>query len=197
MQAREAVGLMSDQKRGLPHHVVLPHDLPLTMRQAGPDDAARVLAFLEQMAGESENVTFGPGEFGWSLAEEREFLRQSAQTPTSLYLLAEIAGDLAGTLNFSTGRRPRMRHMGEFGVAVLQAYWNLGIGRQLLAFLLEWAREGGIVRKINLRVRVDNLAAIHLYEKFGFVREGRLTREFFLHGQFVDVYMMGLQLDPC
>jgi len=188
---------MSDQKRGLPRHIVLPHDLPLTLCQAGPGDAERVLAFLEQMAGESENVTFGPGEFGWSVGEEREFLRQSMQTPTSLYLLAEIAGDLAGTLNFSVGRRPRMQHMGEFGVAVLRAYWNLGIGGQLLAFLIGWASEGRMVRKINLRVRVDNLAAIHLYEKFGFVREGRLTREFFLHGHFVDVYAMGLQLDPC
>ena len=36
----------------------------------------------------------------------------------------------------------------------------------------------------------------HLYEKYGFVQEGRITREFYLHGQFVDVYMMGLQLDP-
>jgi RimJ/RimL family protein N-acetyltransferase len=78
----------------------------------------------------------------------------------------------------------------------LRIYWNLGIGSLMLAYLIEWARQTGTIRKINLRVRVDNLAAIHLYEKYGFVQEGRVTREFYLHGQFGDVYVMGLQLDP-
>ena len=45
-------------------------------------------------------------------------------------------------------------------------------------------------------MRVDNLAAIHLYEKYVFIQEGRLTREFYLLGQFVDVSMLGSQLDP-
>lgn len=187
---------MNDKQIGLPRHLVLKHDLSLTLRQAGPADAERLLAFLEQIAGESENVTFGPGEFGWSVEDERVFLRQSAQTPTSLYLIAEIAEEIVGTLTFSAGRRPRTRHVGEFGVAVARACWSFGIGSQLLACLVEWARRGGTIRKINLRVRVDNLPAIRLYEKFGFVREGWLTREFFLHGRFVDVYLMGLQLDP-
>ncbi len=66
----------------------------------------------------------------------------------------------------------------------------------MLAYLIEWARQTHVIRKIDLRVRVDNLPAIHLYEKYGFVREGCRTREFYLHGQFVDVFMMGLRLDP-
>ena len=45
-------------------------------------------------------------------------------------------------------------------------------------------------------MRIDNLAAIHVYEKHGFVREGRVSRELYLHQEFVDVYLMGLQLDP-
>ena len=81
-------------------------------------------------------------------------------------------------------------------MSVLRKYWNLGIGGRMLAYLIEWARQTHVIRKINLRVRVDNLSAIHLYEKYGFVREGRRTREFYLYGQFVDVFLMGLPLDP-
>ncbi|MBA2682534.1 MAG: GNAT family N-acetyltransferase, partial [Ktedonobacteraceae bacterium] len=165
-------------------------------RRAEPRDAEQVLAFLDQVAGESENITFGPGEFELSVEEERAFLQKSAESPTSLYVIAEITGEIAGTLTFNAGKRPRLRHAGEFGTTVLRKYWNLGIGNHMLAYLIEWARQRGTIRKINLRVRVDNLPSIHLYEKYGFVQEGRISREFYLHGQFVDAYVMGLQLDP-
>ena len=181
---------------GVAQHTPLKNNLWLTLRHAEPKDAEKVLAFLNQVAGESENITFGPGELGLSVEEERAFLRQTTESPTSFYVIAEIAGEIAGTLSFNAGKRPRLQHAGELGMTVLRKYWNLGIGSRMLAYLIDWARETGTIRKINLRVRVDNLPAIHLYEKYGFVQEGRLTREFYLHGQFVDVSIMGLQLDP-
>lgn len=177
-------------------HVQLKNNLQLMLRPAEPDDAEQLLVYVNQIAGESENITFGPGEFTMSVEEERAFLLINAQSPNSLYLIAEIAGEIAGTLTFSAGKRPRIQHAGEFGTSVLRKYWNSGIGSCMLAYLINWAKQNGTIRKINLRVRVDNLPAIHLYEKYGFVQEGRLSREFYLHGQFVDVFMMGLQLDP-
>lgn len=189
---------MSDTFRAekIAHHVMLTNQLQLTLRPALPKDAERVLAYLEQVAGESENLTFGPGEFGISPEQERMVLQQALDTPTSLYLLAEIEGNIVGTLTFSAEKRPRVQHAGEFGMSVLRKCWNLGIGGRMLAYLLEWAGHTHLIRKLNLRVRVDNLAAIHLYEKYGFVREGCRTREFYVHEQFVDVLLMGLQLDP-
>jgi RimJ/RimL family protein N-acetyltransferase len=184
------------KEAGVAQHATLKNNLPLTLRRAEPRDAEQVLTFLNQVAGESENITFAPGEFGLSVEEERDILQQTTESPTSLYIIAEVAGEIAGTLTFSAGKRPRLQHAGEFGTTVLRRYWNLGIGSRMLAYLIDWARQTSTIRKINLRVRVDNLPAIHLYEKYGFVQEGRLTREFYLHGQFVDAYMMGLQLDP-
>jgi RimJ/RimL family protein N-acetyltransferase len=177
-------------------HTLLKNDLQLTLRRAEPRDAEQLLTYIEQVAGESENLTFGPGEFELSVQEERVFLQHMAESQTSLYLIAEIAGEIVGTLTFSTGKRPRVQHAGELGMSIMRSYWNQGVGSRMLAYLIEWARQTGTIRKINLRVRVDNLPAIHLYEKYGFVQEGRVTREFYLHGQFVDVYVMGLQLDP-
>jgi RimJ/RimL family protein N-acetyltransferase len=177
-------------------HALLKNNLSLILRHAEPNDAEQLLAFLEQVAGESENIIISPGEFEMSVEEERTFLQQTAETPTSLFVVAEIAGEIAGTLTFSTIKRPRLRHSGEFGMSVFRQYWNLGIGSSMLTYLIDWARQTNTIRKINLHVRVDNLPAIHLYKKYGFVQEGRLTRGFYLHGQFVDLYMMGLQIDP-
>ena len=187
---------MNFEKTKWPEHIPLKNQLLLTLRPAEPKDAEQVLAYIEQVAGESENLTFGPGEFGIGLDQERIFLQQAAETPTSLYLLAEIESEIVGVLTFSAEKRPRVQHSGEFGMSLLRKYWNLGIGGRMLSSLITWARQTRIIRKINLRVRVDNLSAIHLYEKYGFVREGRRTREFYLHGQFIDGFLMGLPLDP-
>lgn len=168
----------------------------LTLREAEPRDAENILVFIEQISGESENITFGPGEFAMTVEQEREFLQSCADSPTSIYLLAEVNGEIAGSLNFNAGKRPRVQHMGTFGITVLRKYWGLGLGGHLLAYLIDWARAGEIVRKINLLVRTDNLPAIHLYETYGFVREGRSTRDMFIRGEFVDCYMMGLEIDP-
>jgi len=45
---------------------------------------------------------------------------------------------------------------------------------KLVAEGLRWARQAG-VEKVSLTVYPDNEAALHLYWKFGFVREGVLT----------------------
>lgn len=187
---------MHTKKTEWSQHILLKNSLLLTLRPAEPKDAQRVLVYVEQVAGESENLAFGPGEFGISLEQERVFLQQAAETLTSLYLLAELEGEIVGTLTFSAEKRSRLQHAGEFGMSVLRKYQNLGIGSLMMASLIAWARQTCIIRKINLRVRVDNLSAIHLYEKYGFALEGRRTREFYMHGQFIDVFLMGLQLDP-
>src|SRR5215471_19165954 len=101
---------MPSKGAGVPQYTLLKNDLQLTLRQAEPRDAEPLLAYIDQVAGESENLTFGPGEFELSVQEERAFLQHMAESPTNLYLLAEIAGEIVGTMTFSTGKRPRIQH---------------------------------------------------------------------------------------
>jgi RimJ/RimL family protein N-acetyltransferase len=62
--------------------------------------------------------------------------------------------------------------------------------------MIAWAERGGVVRKINLKVRADNTAAIRLYERMGWVHEGRTTRDTLIDGEFSDCLMMGREVDP-
>ena len=48
---------------------------------------------------------------------------------------------------------------------------NQGIGTAMLAHLMEEGRREGL-SAYTLEVRVSNAAAIHVYEKLGFVSEG-------------------------
>jgi len=79
-------------------------------------------------------------------------------------------------------------------MTVRKRYWGLGIGSLLLDALIEWAREGGVIKKINLRVRADNGRAIALYQSKGFVNEGTIRKEIFLNGTYFDNHLMGLEL---
>lgn len=166
------------------------------IRRAVPDDAAAILAYLSRVGAESINLTFGAEGPGVSLEEEREYLTRVAASDNSLAIVALAGEEIVGGLTFDGGRRPRLRHAGEFGISVLQAYAGLGLGKALIEYMLAWAERGRVVRKINLKVRVDNEPAIRLYERMGWVHEGRTTRDTLIDGQFNDCLMMGREVDP-
>ncbi|QBD79647.1 GNAT family N-acetyltransferase [Ktedonosporobacter rubrisoli] len=187
---------MPDEQLELPLHITLKNDLPLTLRLGMPEDAEQLVAYFEQVAGETDFLGFGSSDFGVSVEEEREFLRQYAKDPNSLYLIADVAGEIAGALSFTPGKRLRFKHAGVFGISILRKYWGSGLGSRLLGYLIAWARQNGTIRKINLVVRADNLSAIRLYEKYGFVKEGHIAREIYVRGEFFDSYAMGLKIDP-
>ncbi len=166
------------------------------IRRATPDDAATILAYLSRVGGETPNLTFGTEGPGFTVDEEREYLAGVARADNSLAIVATVDGELVGGLTFDGGRRPRLRHAGEFGISVAQAYAGLGIGRAMMECMIAWAKATGVVRKINLKVRVDNVAAIRLYERMGWVHEGRTTRDTIIDGRFNDCLLMGLAVDP-
>ncbi len=166
------------------------------IRRATPDDAAAILAYLSQVGGETDNLTFGTEGPGVTVDEEREYLAAVARADNSLAIVATIGAELIGGLTLDGGRRPRLRHAGEFGISVAQAYAGLGIGRAMIECMIAWAEGTGVVRKINLKVRVDNVGAIRLYERMGWVQEGHTTRDTIIDGQFNDCLLMGLAVDP-
>lgn len=176
--------------------LVLRDGRPVRIRRAEPDDAAAVLAYLGRVGGESINLTFGAEGPGFTEEEEREYLARVAAADNSLAIVALAGEEIVGALTFDGGRRPRMRHAGEFGISLLQAYAGQGLGRALLEYMLAWAERGGVVRKINLKVRADNIPAIRLYERMGWVHEGRTTRDTFIDGEFNDCLLMGREVDP-
>ena len=174
-----------------PRTFTLKNGASLVIREAEPTDAKKLLDFINRVAGETDYLGFGAGEFELTEAEEAEFLESCQAADNQIYLVALIEDELVGTLHFAGGGRPRVRHVGEFGMSVFKAYWGQGVGSLLLDTLLTWARQTGVVTKVNLRVRSDNRRAVALYERKGFIVEGRLTKEMFVDGRYYDLLAMG------
>ncbi len=170
--------------------------MEMTIRDATVNDAKAIIEYIEKISAESDFLTFGQGEFNQTLEQEARFIENISNQKNAIFVIAIVQEQIVGLLNYSGGSRPRLAHTGEFGISVLKAFWGLGIGTALVSYLIDWARESTVIRKINLRVRSDNRAAIHLYSKLGFIEEGTISREFFLNGLFYDSICMGLEIDP-
>ena len=172
-----------------------PDGTPLVLRRARESDAGAVLAHLHLAGGETPFLSFGAEGPGLSEDDERDYLADTARSDNGIALLAEWRGEIVGCLTFNGGRRPRLRHVGELGISIARSCWGIGLGRRMMVEFLDWAAGTGIVRKVNLRVRVDNTRAITLYESLGFVTEGRLTRDTAEGGVFYDALLMGRAVD--
>jgi RimJ/RimL family protein N-acetyltransferase len=166
----------------------------LVIREAVPEDAGALINYIESISGESDFLTFGPGEFELTEEPEVTVLRRFCEADSELYIVGTIDATIVAALSFSAGKRPRKRHCGEFGMTVRREQWGLGIGSLMLDTLIDWAYSFGIVKKLDLRVRTDNERAIALYQRKGFVIEGTIRKGIFLDGRYFDSYWMGLEL---
>ena len=99
-------------------------------------------------------------------------------------------GTLIGAATLRVCPSPRMRHVGTVGLFVHTEYQNMGVGTALLKTLLDLADNWLMLVRVELEVFADNQRAIHLYEKFGFEKEGLLRMTTVRNGRYVDDYKM-------
>ncbi len=124
-----------------------------------------------------------------SVAMWRRRLAEPAEG--SYNLVAVVDGRIVGMLGLQTfPLRPRRAHAGTIGICVHDDWHGKGVGSALVGAGVEMADRWLNLRRIELEVFADNEAAIRLYERFGFEREGLLRQYAFRDGRYVDAYVM-------
>ena len=83
-----------------------------------------------------------------------------------------------------------MRHVGSIGMAVRDDWQGKGVGTALMEAVIDLADNWLNLTRIELRVYVENVLAIALYEKFGFEVDGTHRRMAFRNGEYVDGHSM-------
>lgn len=173
---------------------ILSNGKKVIIRKAKKEDAEELIKFINVISYESDFLTFEPGELKLTKELEESIIEEYYNSDNKLFLVAEIEGEIIGNLSFKGGSRQRLKHTGEFGISVKKEYWNMGIASQLIKELIEWVKASKIIKKINLKVREDNECAINLYRKFGFIEEGKVSKEFYVNGIYYSTILMGLEI---
>ena len=167
--------------------------MSIRIEKAIPSDAAKLLKYLKQVGGETDNLTFGPEGMPFSVEAEAEFISSMENSIDNIMLLAKCDDQIVGCA--SLNRLPRrMKHRGDFAISVAKDYWNKGIGSQLLNNIIAFAKENDF-EVIDLQVRGDNKSAIHLYEKHGFEKIGEHPAFFKIDDENISFYIMCLELN--
>ena len=159
------------------------------MRRAVPGDAAEVVALASAVAAQEEVWLLADARWR-SVGDERRYIRALQRHPDAALFVAELdTGELVGRLSLMRARTRRARHVADLGLMVAAGHRRQGIGTALMAAAETWARESKVA-KSTPRLPVQH-AAIALYEKLGYEREG-LRKQHYLRsgGRRLDVILM-------
>jgi RimJ/RimL family protein N-acetyltransferase len=103
--------------------------------------------------------------------------------------VAEDGGRIVGRLSIARDQHPASRHVADLGLIVAESHRRQGIGTALLRAAVAWAQESDVF-KLELHVFPWNEAAITLYERFGFEREGYRHAHYRRGEEYVDAILM-------
>jgi putative acetyltransferase len=157
----------------------------IVIRSAEPSDAAAISAQVGQ-AGVFEGLLQVPDA---PLASRLEFLQKIE--PHACKLVAVAGEDIVGAAGLHVLQASlRRMHVRYLGISVSPQWQGRGIGRQLMARLLDWADNWAGVLRVELHVHADNERAMALYRSMGFVEEGRHKAYALKNGQYVDGFSM-------
>lgn len=163
------------------------------LRIAGPDDAIALMKLRQRLDEETSFMLLEPGERDTSIQALARHLEEVSRSENSVVIVAGRRGDMAGYVELAGGKFRRNRSTTHVIIGVLAEASGQGVGTGLLEEAKRWAAARGL-RRIELNVMAHNHRAIALYERAGFVREGRRVDCLLIDGTFLDELSMAMIL---
>ena len=165
------------------------------VRNGTEQDADGVLRNFNVTHGQTEFLTTYEDELTFTIEQEKAYLKQKAESEREIELVAEVDGTIAGTAGVSLPRSAeKTRHRAGYGISIDKAWWGIGIGRALTESAIECAKAAGYLQ-MELEVVADNIRAVALYKKAGFIEYGRNPRGFRTRdGRWQENILMRLEL---
>jgi RimJ/RimL family protein N-acetyltransferase len=163
----------------------------VTLRAIEREDLKR----LHELRRNVELILLGYGE--WqpvSLAAREKAFEKHLEDQDQAWFAIEVDAKVVGECGLHD--RDRRSRVAALGIGIYDSdYVSRGYGREAAGLLLDWAFRIQNYERIWLDTSSTNERAIRCYQALGFVEEGRMRRQLFVDGRYVDMVLMGLLRD--
>lgn len=105
------------------------------------------------------------------------------------HFVALLGDEVVGWCDIYRESHPWAQHAGILGMGVIAAHRGRGIGKRLIEAALQ-AAQAAKFHRVELEVFGNNTAAIALYERVGFIHEGRRRDAYRLPDGYCDLLVM-------
>lgn len=142
-----------------------------------------------------EALLKNPEAFGSSYEEDikrsDEDWKKKMESTTSHIFVARDGEEYIGMAAAYQEQGKKISHIAYvWGVYVRESYRGQKISKKLMQAVLDEIQKNSEIRKINLNVNTKQIAALKLYESFGFQIAGTLHKELNVNGEYFDEYLM-------
>jgi L-amino acid N-acyltransferase YncA len=164
----------------------------ITVRPSTEDDVPAMIAIYEH------HIQRGLGEFDFEPLDPKDIKsrRKNMLKHRLPHLAAEQDGVIVGYAYAVLFRkRPAYRYAVKNSIYVHPNHLHAGIGRKLMAALIDACTEAGY-RQVIAYIDAANGPSISLHEAFGFERAGLLKGVGFKYGRWTDSLLMQRALGP-
>ena len=125
------------------------------------------------------------------IAEEIIWIENTANAEKEFIVAVSVNDKIIGLGNIKgMTNHIRAKHRCVLGISVQSAYWKCGVSSQIMATMIEYSKILGF-EQIELEVCKQNISAINLYKKFGFIETGyRYNAVKYEDGTYEDLIFM-------
>ena len=166
----------------------------LLVRNATEADAQTLIDYLRRVCGETKYLLKEPEEINMTLEQEIAFIKKYNEAEKNLLIMGFVDGEYAGNSSFIQFGPMRCKHRASLGIALVQEFTGMGLGRFMMETMLDKAKEAGL-EQMELEVVADNERAMRLYKEMGFEIHGTMVDNMkYPDGTYVDCYWMSRKL---
>lgn len=162
----------------------------IVLRLAGCEDAEEIISVIKTNAPDRSYVLMEL--YGTKPDSVKKYIC-SMDFDKNLLLVAvankTVVGALSG-IQMDGGKRPETSHILNVGLHIVTAYRGLGIGSQMLGFASGWAKKQGF-KKLEANIFTTNKRSLHVFERAGFIEEGRRQKRIRIGNQYIDEVLIG------